>query len=214
MNAQQDGWDPEVHRYLDGESDAAVEPQARAEADRFRDMVARYTAELTLPGPKVDDAVLAAVRPRAPAARARIWRRRLGALLATPVRPLPGALAVAAALVVAAGVSFWIPGASDDADRVTIAPLAPPTVPVQFEADFPYAEQVNLAGSFNGWDAAATPLSRHPETGRWVATLRLAPGWHEYLFVVDGMHWVPDPAAGRQVVAGGDTSSAVFVAPP
>ncbi len=50
------------------------------------------------------------------------------------------------------------------------------------------AEQVFVAGDFNNWDPAATPMKRHKE-GYWKAKLRLRPGRYEYKFLADGQ-WV------------------------
>lgn len=49
----------------------------------------------------------------------------------------------------------------------------------------PTAERVCVAGDFNGWNPAVTPMHRQRD-GRWVTVLDLAPGPHEYKFVVDG----------------------------
>ena len=55
------------------------------------------------------------------------------------------------------------------------------------------ARAVSLAGTFNNWNAQATPL--HPaDTARWMAELLLPPGTYEYQFLVDGC-WTPDPTA-------------------
>lgn len=57
----------------------------------------------------------------------------------------------------------------------------------------PEAKKVFVAGSFNGWKPEQTPLVPL-ENGRWVGSLTVSPGRHEYLFVVDGQ-WLPDPNA-------------------
>ena len=59
----------------------------------------------------------------------------------------------------------------------------------------PAAQQVYVAGSFNGWKPDTTPLMALGN-GRWKGDLKLGPGRHEYLFVVDGQ-WRPDPNAKR-----------------
>jgi 1,4-alpha-glucan branching enzyme len=56
---------------------------------------------------------------------------------------------------------------------------------VTFFCDAPGVENVTLAGDFNGWDPAATPMRRTPD-GRWMASLELHHGHHRYLFLVDG----------------------------
>lgn len=74
-------------------------------------------------------------------------------------------------------------------------PAAPSLVTVRFVLVAPDAHAVSLAGTFNQWDANATPLVRSGPAGVWTATLSLPAGQHQYAFVVDGQQWVPDPAA-------------------
>jgi 1,4-alpha-glucan branching enzyme len=71
----------------------------------------------------------------------------------------------------------------------------PAPVTVRFVLVAPDAHQVTVAGTFNQWDAAATPLVRSGTAGVWTATLSLPAGEHQYAFVVDGARWVPDPSA-------------------
>jgi hypothetical protein len=52
------------------------------------------------------------------------------------------------------------------------------------------ASEVYLAGSFNDWATTAAPMTREGDT--WSLVLELAPGSHEYKFVVDGQ-WIADP---------------------
>ncbi len=59
---------------------------------------------------------------------------------------------------------------------------------IRFKCQAPGATSVYLAGSFNGWDERATPMRRQ-KNGYWVAVKRLAPGHHEYKFIVDDQ-WV------------------------
>jgi 1,4-alpha-glucan branching enzyme len=56
---------------------------------------------------------------------------------------------------------------------------------VDFFCDAPRAESVKLVGNFNGWDLTAAPMHRMPD-GRWMASLELNHGHHQYLFLVDG----------------------------
>jgi hypothetical protein len=55
--------------------------------------------------------------------------------------------------------------------------------------------QVSVAGSFNGWDPGATPMSK--TDGAWTILLVLPPGSHEYMLIEDGDRWVTDPSAPR-----------------
>lgn len=53
------------------------------------------------------------------------------------------------------------------------------------------AMAVFLAGSFNAWSPTAAPMEKARD-GQWSASLPLAPGRHEYKFVVDG-EWCCEP---------------------
>ena len=66
---------------------------------------------------------------------------------------------------------------------------------VDFFCDAPEAQNVQLVGDFNGWDLAATPMQRMPD-GRWMATLELHHGHHQYLFMVDGTPRLDPKASG------------------
>lgn len=79
---------------------------------------------------------------------------------------------------------------------VPVKAAAPPPR-VVLELVNPAARQVFVAGSFNNWQPEQTPLA--PDgNGRWAGDLKVRPGRHEYLFVVDGQ-WLPDPNAKESV---------------
>ena len=62
---------------------------------------------------------------------------------------------------------------------------------VAFSCFAPEAQSVSLAGSFTGWQQAPVSLKKS-KGGVWKTTVRLAPGRHEYRFLVDG-EWRDDP---------------------
>lgn len=66
---------------------------------------------------------------------------------------------------------------------------------VRFRFTAPRAASVAVAGSFNRWDPRKNPLSGPDRNGEWSVTLELLEGRYEYLFVVDGDKWTPDPGA-------------------
>jgi hypothetical protein len=66
---------------------------------------------------------------------------------------------------------------------------------VKFVLIAPQAAKVSVVGDFNGWDSRATPMSSQNRDGTWTVFVPLNPGLHTYSFVVDGSHFVPDPAA-------------------
>ena len=173
---------PQVKQLLDGEITLAdLAPALRAEGEEALRLLAAVDREpVTFPG--LETRVLGELRRRADSPS--IWRR-----LVTPrdvrlrVRPwtLVPAFAAALALVL-----------------VLVRPAPTPTaspVTVRFVLFAPEAHDVSLAGTFNQWDPAATPLVRTGTPGVWSATLTLPAGQHQYAFVVDGARWVADPGA-------------------
>lgn len=65
---------------------------------------------------------------------------------------------------------------------------------VKFVLIAPQASRVSLVGDFNGWNRTGNPAVREPD-GTWTTFVSLRPGRHVYSFVVDGTHFVSDPAA-------------------
>jgi len=164
---------PQVKQLLDGELTLAdLPPELRAQGEEALQLLAAVDREpVTFPG--LDARVLAKLRrrPQAPG----LWRR-------LRLRPWTLMPAFAAGATLALLLSRPIP-----------TPATPVTV--RFVLFAPDAEQVALAGTFNQWDTAATPLVRSGTPGVWTATLTLPAGQHQYAFVVDGARWVADPGA-------------------
>jgi chromosome partitioning protein len=63
---------------------------------------------------------------------------------------------------------------------------------VVFVTLYPRAETVAIAGDFNNWQPATTPMQRVGETGVWQAKMKLPHGTYRYRLVVDGQ-WQQDP---------------------
>jgi 1,4-alpha-glucan branching enzyme len=83
---------------------------------------------------------------------------------------------------------------------------------VKFVLTAPQAGRVAIVGDFNGWDSSASPAIRQPD-GTWATYVTLHPGRHVYSFVVDGAHFVNDPAAPLAPDDGyGQRNSVVVVA--
>jgi hypothetical protein len=57
------------------------------------------------------------------------------------------------------------------------------------------AHAVALVGDFNGWNPAHDDLQASAKDGVWSISIPLAPGRHEYAFVIDGTRWAADPFA-------------------
>jgi hypothetical protein len=184
-----------------GDAPSASDPLARA-ASAYRDSLPTLDASF-------DAAVRAAVRGRPRRAAVPLWRWPLRG----SVRPIWVPLAAAAAAVLAL---LAVPrGAPPPAGRGAATATAPPrdTVFVQFRLTAPRAHSVAVAGSFDGWDPRALPMTRRPD-GVWIITIPLPVGEHTYQFVVDGSRWEPDPAVKGRVADGfGGTNSVIVVGP-
>jgi chromosome partitioning protein len=63
---------------------------------------------------------------------------------------------------------------------------------VIFAARFEHATEVAIAGDFNDWSAAASPMHPGKRNGEWETALALNPGRYRYRLVVDGK-WITDP---------------------
>ncbi len=57
------------------------------------------------------------------------------------------------------------------------------------------ANQIAVAGDFNGWNTSANQLEDPDGDGIWTGKMKLEPGRYEYMLVVDDAKWVTDPNA-------------------
>ena len=69
---------------------------------------------------------------------------------------------------------------------------------------------VAIAGDFNNWDPQTNTLEDPEGDGIWTGTLNLKPGRYEYMFVMDGENWFPDPNALRYVKDGFGNKNAIL----
>lgn len=197
-----------AQRYLDGEPAHQLDPSEQASADRLKAALAAYTAALKVPGREVDEVVMHRLRTEAPSPGRPAWRWLLAPQVVR-VRPIMLALAASVAILL-----WWIRTPGPGRPTAAIAVIAQETVLVRFELAAPNARYVSVAGSFNGWVAPGIPLRRSAVAGLWTVTLPLPIGEHQYLFVVDGSQWIPDPSAHAQVDDGfGRTNSVIVVGP-
>lgn len=70
---------------------------------------------------------------------------------------------------------------------------------------------VSVAGSFNGWDAGASPMADGDGDGIYEATLEVADGSHQYKYVVNGDQWFTDEFAPDTADDGFGGKNGVFV---
>lgn len=68
------------------------------------------------------------------------------------------------------------------------------TVQVTFELPSAlWSERANLVGDFNGWDTAATPMTRSRTNENWRVTIKLAGGQrYRFRYLLDGEEWLND----------------------
>jgi anti-sigma factor RsiW len=212
-----------IQRLLDGELDADAEAQLRfraAKDPRLAEELAAYeaivygTARLPRPSipPGLDARVLANVASIPPS---RPLSSPLQFLHAEWFPPRGGAIAAVCAVLIAlagVGIGGYRLGAAHaraELRRSEALESMNREVVVRFSLTAPKAANVELAGDFNGWKPAQSPLSRTP-SGVWSTTVRLSPGRHEYLFFLDGQRWVPDPSAAEIVDDGFGGKNAVI----
>jgi hypothetical protein len=139
------------------------------------------------------------------AAAAALWTPRTVSLR---LRPAWG-LAAAALLALIVGVQ-GVPTAGPGAETVAAAETA--SIYVQFRLDAVPATQVALAGSFTDWQPTLDMIESAP--GVWTLVTALPPGIHDYAFIVDGEHWVPDPLALQVDEGFGGVNSRLALLPP
>ena len=126
-------------------------------------------------------------------------------VLAWAVRPRVLRLSPLAGLAAAAGIALAAlsldrVGFQREQPRVAAAPAAVAASVdtmqlVQFMLVAPNAQTVSVVGDFNDWDPAAMPLREAAGAGVWTITVPLTAGRHQYVFMVNGSRWTPDPAA-------------------
>jgi len=129
---------------------------------------------------------------RLPERRPRPWAHLWALLWAPRVARWNLASALALSLVLAAAPVAWRTVFS----RTSVRPEPRPVVTLfRFSVDAPAAQQVSLAGDFNGWRTDEIVLSDVTGRGHFSVTLPLRPGRYAYMFVIDGTTWVTDPRA-------------------
>ncbi|MCL5236367.1 MAG: glycogen-binding domain-containing protein [Nitrospirae bacterium] len=82
---------------------------------------------------------------------------------------------------------------------------------VRFSIKAPDAKRVAIAGSFNRWDTAKDALSGPDGDGVWSITLPLKDGRYEYLFLIDGEKWLPDPSVPSVNDEFGGRNSVIYI---
>ena len=202
--------DPRLQEALDGERDPGELPADLGEAYARlisaaqllaatppASVAARVMAEIRQPPPPVP------VQTDGPMHRMARWltRPRAVTVRLRPAWTLALAAGLAAILLLPSALGPT-PGAAEGI--------------ANFVGHFPGAQSVEVVGSFNDWSRGTLHLSDDDHDGVWRGGAVLPAGQHEYMFVVDGERWVPDPLAGRYVDDGfgaGQQNSLLIVRP-
>ena len=140
------------------------------------------------------------------------WWRTGRAFNITPLTAV--AIAASALIVVAAsGIAVGARFSSNraPADHTAAAPTTDTVQLVRFVLVDRQASSVQLVGDFNEWTKGATHLAPSGAPGVWAVSVALAPGRHEYAFIVDGKRWVIDPLAVKSSDDFGTESSVIRV---
>lgn len=82
---------------------------------------------------------------------------------------------------------------------------------VMFRIKAEDAKRVAIAGSFNQWDADKDILSGPDKNGEWSIVIPLTDGRYEYLFLIDGTRWLPDPDVSAAEDSFGGRNSVVSI---
>lgn len=111
-----------------------------------------------------------------------------------------GRLSLAAAAVVVLAAGFWVgrvstPGPDPEPVVADASPTGSPVL-VRLVLVDPGAQSVAVAGDFNDWDPARSPLDRTRD-GVWSVMLPLNEGRYQYMFLIDGQRWMADPLAAE-----------------
>jgi len=199
--------DPRLQEALDGERDPGELPVDLGEA--YARLISAVQLLAATPAASVAVRVMAEIRqPRVQVQTAGLMRRMVRWLArprAVTLRLRPAwtlALAVGLAAILLMPGPGHTPGAAEGVAK--------------FVGHFPGARSVEVVGSFNDWSRGTLHLSDDDHDGVWRGGAVLPAGQHEYMFVVDGDRWVPDPLAGRYVDDGfgaGQQNSLLIVRP-
>ncbi|HSK20725.1 MAG TPA: glycogen-binding domain-containing protein [Longimicrobiales bacterium] len=224
--------DDRLHASLDGDlTPEDLTPAERAAKAAFDARVSRLRTDLDRHAPAdIDQTVMRRIRDLGleplPAPAEPLLRRIAHSAWTAheyrlSVRPVYG-LAAAAVL---AFVMFYggallggsiLPGTAADPapGPAAVAPANVPAAPiyVQFRLEAGAASDVTLAGSFSDWQPTHT--MQQSADGVWTILVPLAPGVHDYGFIVDGDRWVPDPYAPQVDDGFGGVNSRLTVLTP
>jgi len=189
-----------IHRLLDGDLDpdekkvhlsqVQADPALKEEFESITGVLRAVETSEKMPAPAF---FTAEVMRRLPARKATIGDRVRDFLFKGRMLKWNMATAFAAAVLFALVFTQVVRTRNAPVETAALS-RQEQTVTVTMNLHAPEAHQVAVAGTFNKWKADAHMLTKQ-ENGVWTVSIRLKPGEHSYMFVVDGKAWVTDPNA-------------------
>ena len=133
------------------------------------------------------------------------WWDKISQLLTLSRLSLKWAAALSVALVtILVGYNFYF----SPVQQYCINGLT--DITFSMRADATQVQSIAVVGDFNDWDPNRNLLTDVNNDGLWTVTLKLEPGRYEYMFIIDGQKWVPDPSAYQYVNDGFGNKNAVL----
>ena len=211
-----------IDEYLQGRLElGALSAQEREEAEAAKRVVAETRAFVGgRPAPDLTAGVMRRISETnvAPAPTDANAVRRLVQRLWAPRelqlhwRPAYALLAVSALVLLAMVVSYGPRMPVVASESAATSSDADHRVFVQFRLDAPNAMDVRLAGTFTDWQPRYQLHEASP--GVWTITVPLSAGVHDYVFVVNGQRWIPDPYAQHVDDGFGGVNSRIALVAP
>lgn len=136
------------------------------------------------------------------------WWEKVVQLLVMPRASLKWVAALSVALVTAfLGYNTYF---SPIVEEYCPCPSNLAEITFSMRADASQVKSIAVVGDFNDWEPDRDLLIDENNDGIWSVTLKLEPGRYEYMFILDGQEWVPDPSAYRYVSDGFGNKNAVL----
>ncbi|MFH1709992.1 MAG: isoamylase early set domain-containing protein [bacterium] len=82
-------------------------------------------------------------------------------------------------------------------------------VKIKFQSPMDCSE-IKIAGDFTEWEKGAIYMSKPGRSGEWMASVKIAPGEHQYRFLIDG-NWFTDPTTEHMMSPFGSENSVLRV---
>jgi hypothetical protein len=143
------------------------------------------------PPPGLLSSVMEALHPKRPPwwHRMYLWAQTPKTIRLTPLKLAPAAAVLFVAILLSS--LFFL----RQKEATYLQSSAERPIPVVFSLNLSGAQSVSVVGSFNAWKPQGYEMQLDRELKRWVLTVSLPEGRHEYVFLVDGQRMILDPGA-------------------